>query len=346
MKKTFALVLALVMVFALAACGGAAAPASTAPASTAPASTAPDTSATEAGVSDLRVATLLTGPINDGGWNTMAYNALKAAESDLGAEIAYTENVALNDQVQLLRQYVAQDYNVIIGHGYEFGDALLQVGEEFPEVYFLNYGGAISNGSNVGSIGYAYGETGALMGVLIGMHEDITKVGVVHAFENPTGHQESFNVEEFAKKYNPDIEFVYSYTGDWDDVAKAKEAAQAHFDNGCQAIVSDMSGPAAGMIQAVEENDGYYVELTFDALSMSPEHVISSAIHDATMATLAALELVRNGEFSGETYYFGLEDGVMSVGDYGPSVTDEMKAEVEKVKAEIIAGEAELIILL
>ncbi len=273
----------------------------------------------------------------------MAYNALTAAESELGAEIAYTENVTQNDQVQLLRQYAAEGYNVLIGHGFEFGDAMSQVGAEFPDKYFLNYGGGVANGSNVGSVQFAYGETGALMGVLLGMQEGITKVGVVHAFESPTGHQESFNVEEFAKKYNPDIEFAYSYTGNWDDIALAKEAALAHFNNGCQAIVSDLSGPAGAILQAVEENDGYYVEITFDALSMSPDHVISSAVHDATSATLTALKLIQSGEFTGEIYSFGLDTGVMSVGEYGPMVSEEAKAEVEKVKQEIIDGSAVLL---
>lgn len=351
MKKTLALALVLVLVFALAACGGAASSAAPAPSAPAASTAAePDASTADASTAtaaaDLRIAMLLPGPINDGGWNTMAYEALKEAEATLGAEIAYTENVTQNDQVQLLRQYASKDYNVLIGHGFEFGDALTQVGEEFPDKYFINYGGAISNGANVGSISYAYGETGALMGVLVGMEEGVTKVGVIHAFENPTGLQETKNVEKYALMYNPDIEFSYSYTGDWDDIAKAKEAAVALLNNGCQVIVSDMSGPAGAIIQAVQDADARYVELTFDAYDMCPENIISSGVHDATAATIAALELVQSGEFKGEVYSFGLESGVMSVGKFGPSVTPEAIAEMEKVKQELIDGTAELEILI
>jgi basic membrane protein A len=167
----------------------------------------------------MKIAMLLPGPINDGGWNTMAYTALMEAKTSLGADVAYTENVKQNDQVQLLRQYAMRGYNIMIGHGFEFGDALTQVGDEFPDKYFINYGGAIHNGKNVGSINYAYGQTGALMGVLIGMDKSITKVGVIHAFDNPTGGQETKNIERYAKKYNPAVSFSYSYTGDWDDIA-------------------------------------------------------------------------------------------------------------------------------
>ncbi|MDR2258991.1 MAG: BMP family protein [Treponema sp.] len=294
----------------------------------------------------LRIAMLLPGPINDGGWNTMAYTALMEAEKTLGADVAYTENVKQNDQVQLLRQYASRGYTVMIGHGFEFGDALTQVGEEFPDKYFINYGGAIHNGKNVGSINYAYGQTGALMGVLVGMHKDITRVGVIHAFDNPTGSQETRNIEKYAKKYNPNVTFTYTFTGDWDDIAKAKEAAAAALNNGAQVIVTDMSGPTGAIIQAVQDRNAKFIEVTFDAYDMCPGNIISSAIHDATKAMLAALKEIQAGNFDGSVYKFGLKEGVMDVGRFGPSVTDEMKAEVAKMRKEIEDGTAELLILL
>ncbi len=350
MKKALALILALMLAFSLAACGGSTSSSeavSSEAASTEASSEATEsTGAEESGTVDassLRVAMLLPGPINDGGWNTMAYTALQEAETQLGAEIAYTENVTPNDQVKLLQQYASQGYNVVIGHGYEFKDSLLQVGEEYPDVAFLNFGSAdTENGVNVGSISYAYGQTGALMGVLAGQLEGVTKVGVIHAFENPTGETESKNVEHFAKKYNPDIEFTYSYTQDWDDINKGKEAAVALLNNGCQLIVTDMSGPTDAILQAVGDAGAQFIEITFDASSLAPDLVVCSAVHDATKATLEALKAVQAGEFSGGVMSFGIEEGVMSVGTYGPMVTDEMKAEVEKVQAEIVAGTADL----
>ncbi|GHT93782.1 BMP family ABC transporter substrate-binding protein [Spirochaetia bacterium] len=329
MKKVFAAALLLAVISGFAFAGGGKAD-----------------SAPKADSSQLKIAMLMPGPINDGGWNTMAYNALMEAKKSLGADVAFTENVKQNDQVQLLRQYASRGYGVIIGHGFEFGDSLSQVGEEFPNTYFVNYGGAAKNGKNVGSINYAYGETGALMGVLIGMQPGITKVGGIHAFEQPTTQQESFNVERYAKKYNPNIQFVYSYTGDYDDIAKGKEAAIALLNNGCQIIVSDMSGPAGAITQAVKDKNAKYVEIGFEASDLCPDNIICSAVQDATMATLAAIKEIQAGRFVGKVYNFGLKDGVMSVGKYGPSVTAAMKTELEKVKAEIEAGKGDLLILI
>lgn len=335
LKKLVSIVLVLALAVAFAACGEKETPPATTPTPGAPA--APTPTPEEPGM-ELKIAMLLPGVINDGGWNTMAYTALKEAETTFNAKIAYTELVTQNDQVKIARQYVAEGYNVIIGHGYEFGDALTEVAAEYPDVYFINYGGDVKNGKNLASVQYAYGETGALLGVLVGKSEGITKVGLISAFDNPTGRQEMKNIEITAQKYNPDIEFVYSYTGNWDDIGKAKEAATALLAQGCQVIGTDLSGPIDAIIQAVKEKDAKFMAITLDGYEKGPENCLGSAVHDATKATLAALQHIVDGDFEGTVYAFGIKDGVMFLGTYGPSVTEEMKAEVEKIKAEIVAG--------
>ncbi|MDR2258990.1 MAG: BMP family ABC transporter substrate-binding protein [Treponema sp.] len=94
-------------------------------------------------------------------------------QKTLGLDIACTDNVARNDQVQLLRQYAMKGYDIMIGHGFQFGDSLIQAGDEFPDKYFFNYGGTACNGRNVAAINYAYGQTGALPGVVEKVKDDI-----------------------------------------------------------------------------------------------------------------------------------------------------------------------------
>jgi basic membrane protein A len=171
-------------------------------------------------------------------------------------------------------------------------------------------------------------------------------VGVIGAFEYPTSQQEYFNIERYAKKYNPDIQFNYTYTGDWDDINKGKEAAIAHINNGCQLIYNDLSGPAAAIAQAVKDGNVKYMQGTFDGYDLCPDNIVTSGVQDATKATLAALRLVKEGKFAGQVYRFGLKEDVMFMGKYGPSATSAMKAEVEKVRQDIIDGKGDLLILL
>ena len=118
MKKVLSTIISLIMVFLFAfsmtACSG-------------PASSD----------DGLKVALMLNGTINDASWNQSAYEGLKKMESELGATIAYTENIKQNDKVQIMREYAKQGFDYIIGHGYDYEDAIVEVSKEFPDVKFV-----------------------------------------------------------------------------------------------------------------------------------------------------------------------------------------------------------------
>ena len=99
----------------------------------------------------LKVAILLPGVITDQGWNTMAYNALKAVEKNLGAEIAYTENTPASDYEEIFRGYANAGFDVVMGHGYEFGDAAMLVAKEYQDKYFIVTSTQISQEPNLSS---------------------------------------------------------------------------------------------------------------------------------------------------------------------------------------------------
>jgi basic membrane lipoprotein Med (substrate-binding protein (PBP1-ABC) superfamily) len=115
-KLTFLTAMILIVSLLMAGC------AAPAPAPSAPA-TAEPTQAAEPAKVVLKAAMLLSGPINDGGWNTDAYKGLLKLK-DMGYEIVYTENVQQADQESIVRGYAKQGFNLIVGHGFEYGDTL------------------------------------------------------------------------------------------------------------------------------------------------------------------------------------------------------------------------------
>src|SRR5690606_28873570 len=138
LMKLFAVLLVLVM---LAACGGQQ-PAAQQPAAEEPAAEEPaaeESSEEEAGTDDpFRVGLLVSGPANDEGWNQQAYDALLKTEAELGAEISYVEleeNPAAFEKAY--RDYASEGYDIILGHGFQFEDAALTVGEEYPDIWFF-----------------------------------------------------------------------------------------------------------------------------------------------------------------------------------------------------------------
>ncbi len=91
----------------------------------------------------LKVALCMSGAVNDQGWNQTAYEgALKACEK-YGFDLSYTENLETADIAAAFADYAAAGYDVVIGHGYEFGDPALEVAENYPNVTFMHRGGRV-----------------------------------------------------------------------------------------------------------------------------------------------------------------------------------------------------------
>lgn len=292
----------------------------------------------------IKVALLMSGPITDGGWNTNAYNALVEAGEKFGIETAYTENVKVNDQITLMRQYATKGFDLIIGNGFQYEDAATQVASEFPDSCFWVFGGTVT-GENLASSQYWMGQTGYPIGALMGMRTKSGKIGFVIGSEDPTTMSEMRNMEAAAKLYNPNTTCTFSFTGDWADIQKAKEAAYALISDGCDVIVSCLDAATTGVIEACVEKDVWIVNVTNDAYDQAPDNILTSAVQDGKIAMLQVIKTFVDGNFEGKVYRFGMNEGVMYIGTYGNTVTDEEKAEVEALVEKVKTGEIELISL-
>lgn len=289
----------------------------------------------------FKVALLLPGSINDGGWSQSAYEGLMEVKSKLGAEVAYTENVKKNDQVQIMREYARKGYDVVLGHGFEFSDALQQVSSEYPNVKFAGIGTKVT-GPNLASLQFKYGELGYLAGIVAGRCTKTNKIGWVTATKDPTGQMELVNLEEAAKKVNPQVSVTPAYTGSWEDINKAKEAALAQIANGIDVIVTNHDAGNLSVIQAAKEKNIMVIGWTGDYADLAPDNVLTSMVQKVSSLIFMSVKEFKEGRFEGKIYQFGLKDKVQYVGKYGNKVTGEVKDEVSKATEDIISGKIQL----
>src|SRR5688572_6309557 len=82
--------------------------------------------------SDFKVALLTPGPISDQSWNGGAYEGLMWIRDSLGAKVSHIQTRTPAEFDENFRQYGAQGYDLVFGHGFEFQDAALRVGPQFP----------------------------------------------------------------------------------------------------------------------------------------------------------------------------------------------------------------------
>ncbi len=312
--------LVLLLSLALSACGGAAAPAPTE-------------------TPTLKIALLTSGPINDEGWNQTAYEALQSLKAK-GYEVANAEMVAQADQASNIESYVNQGFGVVVGHGFEYGDALLAAAQKHPNVKFVQIGG-IAVADNLASYVFKPGEGGYLAGVLAARLSQTGKWGFVGAVEIPTIQADQSAYELGIKATHPDASIVAAYTGSWVDIPKAKEAALAQLSSGVDVILANGDNANVGVIQAVKEKGGLVIGWTRDQSHLAPDNVALSILQRVDVMLQQAVASIENGTFKGGNYVVGAKEGITDISMFGPMVPAEAQAAVrqalEDLKADKVA---------
>ncbi len=337
MKKFLALVLSLIMVLSLVACGGG---------DTATEDTTTDETTESAGIQvnaeDLKVAILLPGTINDMGWSTTAYNGLVAIGEHYGCETNYMETVPVSGFEEGFRNYANSGYNVIFGHGSEFYDAAELVAAEFPNVAFIVTSINKSNGTNCASVNTLPTQMGVLAGMAAAYASKSGIVGTVGGVQYVSINDALNGYFAGAKYVNPDIELLYNITGDDFDTAKAKEVTFAMIDAGADVIFYDCDAAGLGALEACQERGVLAIPAIADQKDLGPDVVLMSSCNALGAAMDYVVSKVVDGTFEGNFYPLGCEAGavfyVVNEPVWNEHMSEEGAAAVQAMFDEFVAN--------
>lgn len=298
------------------------------------------TAAGETSGKSYKVALCLSGAANDMGWCQVAYEGLQILANDYGCETAYTENLTPDDIEAAFADYAANGYDVVIGHGYEFGDPAIAVAEEYPDTKFIVTEGEVSS-DNVASYVSKCEEGGYIMGMLAAEMTESGKVGFIGPIQGASLVKIMNGFIDGAKSVNPDIEVQTAWTGSFTDTALGKEAAQAMIDNGADVIGHCANESGTGAINAAKEAGVFATGDSYDQNSLAPDTVISSSVYHIPHVIEVAFQTVLDGSFDGGIYQLGMKEGAVSVAPYhnlDSQIPDEVKQAISDKIKEIEEG--------
>lgn len=343
-KKRLVTALALLLVFALillAGCGGQ--KTSEPPKGQSQETPKADSSGTSG--KKLKVALLLPGPINDMGWNASAYEGIKKAEKDLGVEVAYRERVSQSEQLEAFRAYAAQGYDVVIGHGFEFGEAAKKVAPEFPKVKFIVTSSDISQPPNLGSLQVMNTEAGFFGGVLAGLITKTGTIGYIGGMEIPPITNALKGFIAGAKMVNPQVKVLSAFTGSFEDVAKAKETALSFIQQGADVVMGNADQGGLGVIQAAKEKGVMAIGYDHDQSSVAPDTVVASSLQSYPIAIEFLVKTIQEGKFEPKFYPIGVKEGATGI-VWNPSyqkLPAGVKEKINQVTEDLKAGKIDIL---
>ncbi|WP_341529601.1 BMP family protein [Nostoc sp. UHCC 0302] len=294
------------------------------------------TTPTAAGGEGFKIAIALPGVITDKAWNQSGYEGVNLAKQKLSAETAYVEQVAQADQTEALTDFARKGYNVVIAHGGQFDAAVEQVANQFPNTFFIAVNGSIK-GENIAALRIDHLQASYLCGIIGASVTKSNKLAYIAGQEFEATQQELRGFELGAKSVKPDIKITSTFTGDWNDAAKGKEATLALISSGADVIYQWLDNASSAVLQTASDKGVYAFGNTKDQLDIAPNAVLTSAVKRLDIAIAYLAELAKQKQLKGQIYTLGLErPDILFLGKFGTKVPEQVKQKALNTKQEIV----------
>ena len=361
MKKFLAILLSLVMVLSLAACGGGSdqpSPTTDKPAENQPTDDqgggAPETKT-------VKVGLICIGDENDQGYTYNFIRGKEAATEALAAKGIDVDwvvkwNIAENSGCEDANIELADDgCQLIINNSFGFEDHMLKVVDDYPEVEFIactNQGSWNDGRDNTHNAFANIYEGRYLAGVVAGMKlQQMIDEGEITADQAVIGYVGAFSFAEVisgftayflgARSVCPSVTMKVQFVGSWSDATEEANAASALADMGCVMISqhSDNTTPAT----TAEAKGVFHTGYNNDMISVAPgASLIGTRINWAPYFEYA-IEAVANGESFDQDWCHGMDMGAVVMTDLNEDIAAPGTAEkLAEVEAMIRSGELQV----
>jgi basic membrane protein A len=287
----------------------------------------------------LSVGVLLPGSRSDKGWMESGYDGLTAVQKALGDKIKVQmiENISNADMEQALTT-LAQKNKLVIGIGGQTQAALMKVAKRFPKVNFAIIGGNRDESlPNVSGYDVKQAQIAYVVGAAAAMLSKTGVISYVGGLEIPPIVNTGTEFGNGARSINPNIKVIVNYTGDFDDVAKSKEATLAAIAQGADVHYHILNLGLRGMEQAAKEKGTKIIGSYTDRCGTDPLY-IGYSITGVGYLTEYAIEQSVAGTWKAGYKPFGLAMGPKASGISICNATPDMKQKLQAIEKSILDG--------
>ena len=285
-------------------------------------------------------------------FNDMAYAGFQKATQQYGNRITtkFLEPTAGGENRENLVRLLAEDnYNLIIGVGFLFTDAITKVAQDFPKARFAIVDGCPdSPAPNIACLLFKEQEGSFLVGALAGLATKTNKVGFVGGMKIPLIERFEAGYTAGVKYVNPKATVYSNYAGTTGEAfrnpVKGKELALAQYDQGADIIYHASGETGIGVFEAAVVRNQMAIGVDADqSLTVKPEqkpHVLSSMQKRVDVAVFGSIQALVQGTWKPGPQVFGLrENGVgFAVNQYNRTMMAPYVSKLEALRKDIIAG--------
>lgn len=296
------------------------------------------------------------GGFDDASFNESAYDGMMRAAEELGVQTAQAESTDVSDYGPNLQAQVNEGCNLIITVGFLLADATAESAAANPDVHYaivdFGYDEPIDN---IKPLLFETDEAAFLAGYAAAAVSESGTIGTFGGMNIPTVSIFMDGYLAGANHYNEvnsaSVNVLGwdgsegSFVGNFSDAPAGQNITQGFLNQGAD-IVMPVAGPVGlGAASAIEGVDGaWMIGVDSDWSQSAPQYAdimftsvmkqISNAVFDTIEASMTS--------FSNEPYVGTLENEGVGLAPFAEgTVSDDVLAELEELRAGIVAGEIE-----
>jgi basic membrane protein A len=276
-----------------------------------------------------------------------AYLGLERAVRELGIRGRVLTPAPKEGFVPSLSLLARQKYDLVIGFGFFAAAAIDRVAVAFPETRFASIDFAHDDlahrPTNVVGLVFREEEAGYLAGHLAARvltlspgEEVISSVGGQRGV--PAVERFIAGYQAGARGANPRVTTLNSYTDSFHDPVKGRSVALSQIAKGSRVVFQVASACGLGALEAAKERGIWGIGVDVDQSHLG-RHILTSAVKRLDVGVFDTIEELARGTLeTGRTSRFSLGNGGVGLGAISAAVPRALTAEIEDVRAEIVAG--------
>ncbi|MGB2320139.1 MAG: BMP family lipoprotein [Candidatus Puniceispirillum sp.] len=281
----------------------------------------------------------------DKSFNEGVWNGVQKFTAESGVEVMEFEVTNETQREQAMRRMAERGATVILGVGFAQADAISKVAAEYPDRQFSIIDVGWLDAPNLRQYVFKEHEGSYIVGVAAAKASKTNKVGFIGGMDIPLIRKFACGYVGGVKSVSGGAEVYQNMTGStpsaWNDPAKGAELTQSQIDRGADVVYHAAGGTGGGVIQAAADAGKLAIGVDSNQNGMAPGSVLTSMLKRVDVAAYETFRDAKAGKFTSGIVTLGLAEGGVdwALDDNNASlVTADMKAAVEKAKADIIGG--------
>jgi basic membrane protein A and related proteins len=288
-----------------------------------------------------KIALVLPGPITDGTFNSAANKGIEAAKAKYDIDVVVRENTDFAQIEDVLRSYAEEGYHMVIGHGFQFAEPVMNIHADYPNTWFVVNTAQVAAEPNVASFDNRWGDAGYIAGAVAGLYTKSGTIGHIGAIPVPVIEDYNKGFETGAKRFRPDVKVLSAFVGSFSDIARGAEITTSLIEQGADVVTSTGNENVVGTIQAAQKANVHAIGTAFDSHALAPETIITTALINMDVNIDLAVGRLVDGTLKPQSYVLGLNEGGIGLApfrDFEKEFKPEDLAKIDQLMKDIAAG--------